>query len=67
MKFGASLTKMVCRYRSQFSQVPCDIFQCHSTSMWHWNMSHKSIMHHCKSHVSIGWHAMVGVASHLWR
>ena len=40
--------------------------QCH-IAMWHWIMSHESIMHHWKSHALIGWGAVVGVASHLWR
>jgi len=57
---------MVRRYRSKISHVPCDIIQCHIALMWHWIMSHKSIMHHCKSHAFIGWGAAVYVASHSW-
>jgi len=59
--FVASLTKMVRRYWFKFSHLPCDIFQCCTASMWHWNMRH------CKLHVLIGWGDTVGVASHSWR
>ena len=63
----ASPTKMVRHYLSKLSHMPRNIFQCHTASMWHWNMSHKSIMHRCKSHALIGWGAAVGVASHSRR
>jgi len=57
--FVASLTKMVHRYWFKFSHMPCDIFQCHTGSMWHWNrpISRESTMHHCKSHTLVGWGA----------